>query len=135
MYADKMTESLKYAIDETNRRREKQKAYNALNGITPQSVRSNITDVLDSVYEEDYVTIDTGTSKDTHFVGNNLRSHLDSLNERMRDAAADLEFEEAARLRDELRRLEARELGIDRPGVSAKAKARSGWSQKSKGKS
>jgi len=135
LYADKMTESLKYAIDETNRRREKQKAYNALNGITPQSVRSNITDVLDSVYEEDYVTIDTGTSKDTHFVGNNLRSHLDSLNERMRDAAADLEFEEAARLRDELRRLEARELGIDRPGVSAKAKARSGWSQKSKGKS
>tara|TARA_B100000674_G_C37972968_1_gene977854 strand:- start:75 stop:2192 length:2118 start_codon:yes stop_codon:yes gene_type:complete len=135
LYADKMTESLKYAIDETNRRREKQKAYNALNGITPQSVRSNITDVLDSVYEEDYVTIDTGTSKDTHFVGNNLRSHLDSLNERMRDAAADLEFEEAARLRDELRRLEARELGIDRPGVSAKAKAQSGWSQKSKGKS
>ena len=135
LYADKMTESLKYAIDETNRRREKQKAYNALNGITPQSVRSNITDVLDSVYEEDYVTIDTGTSKDTHFVGNNLRSHLDSLNERMRDAAADLEFEEAARLRDELRRLEARELGIDRPGVSAKARAQSGWSQKSKGKS
>jgi len=132
LYADKMTESLKYALDETNRRREKQMAYNAANGITPQSVRSNITDVLNSVYEEDYITVDTGISNDTHHVGNNLKSHLEALYERMKTAAANLEFEEAARLRDEVRRLEASELGLDKPGVSIKAAVNSGRNLKSK---
>ncbi|MCW8835938.1 MAG: excinuclease ABC subunit UvrB [Rhodospirillales bacterium] len=118
LYADKMTDSLNYAIDETNRRREKQQAYNAANGITPESIKKTITDVIGSVYEHDYVTVDTGASGDTHLTGKSLPEHLKDLDQRMRQAAGNLEFEEAARLRDEIRRLEAMELGLGAPGVA-----------------
>ncbi len=110
LYADNMTRSLEAAIGETNRRREKQQAFNAANGITPATVRARISDVLDSVYEHDRVTVDTGLAEEAHLLGHNLRATIDELDKKMRAAAADLEFEEAARLRDEIRRLEQMEL-------------------------
>jgi len=111
LYADKMTKSLEYAISETNRRREKQKIYNAEHGITPKSIKKNISDILQGVFEKsDHVTVSTAREDGVQYIGNNLKTHLTALEKKMKQAAANLEFEEAARLRDEIKQLEQKEL-------------------------
>ncbi len=112
MYADRMTGSMERAIGETNRRREKQMAYNEEHGITPETVKKNVDDILAGLYEGD-VDMSRVTAKiDKPMHGANLEAHLDGLREQMRKAAENLEFEEAARLRDEIKRLETVDLVV-----------------------
>ncbi|HTG79339.1 MAG TPA: excinuclease ABC subunit UvrB [Sphingomicrobium sp.] len=115
LYADRVTGSMERALAETGRRREKQVEYNEAHGITPASIKSHINDIMSDVTLRDGVLIETGDEERPHLVGHNLRAYIGDLEERMRKAAADLEFEEAARLRDEIRRLEEDELGIPDP--------------------
>ena len=107
LYADKETKSIKKAIQETERRRKIQLDYNKKNKIDAKTVKKEINDILESVYEKDYVKISEGSN-----VGGNLKKHLKALDKKMKEAASNLEFEEAAKIRDEIRKLESTELEI-----------------------
>ncbi len=107
LYADKETKSIKKAIKETERRRNIQLDYNKKNKISATTVKKEISDVLESVYEKDYVKIGTGAN-----VGGNLKKHIKALNKKMKESATNLEFEEAAKIRDEIRKLESTELEV-----------------------
>ncbi|MDB5430691.1 MAG: uvrB [Caulobacter sp.] len=111
LYADRITGSMERAMAETSRRREKQHQFNLANGITPESIKSRIKDILASPYERDHVTVPVGVAEgDKPFMGNNFKATLRDLEARMRAAASNLEFEEAARLRDEVKRLKLMDL-------------------------
>ncbi|WP_375392965.1 excinuclease ABC subunit UvrB [uncultured Sphingomonas sp.] len=111
LYADRITGSMERAMNETGRRREKQEQYNLEHGITPATIRRHIGDIIAHVASKDQVTIEIDDAR-PHMVGHNLRAYIEDLEKKMRKAAADLEFEEAGRLRDEIRQLEGEELGL-----------------------
>ena len=107
LYADKITGSMDRAIGETERRREKQKEYNKENGITPESIKKNIKDILGSIYERDHLEIEAPEFFENGVLfGDNFEKHLKDLNNKMLKFAEDLDFENAAKIRDEIRRLE-----------------------------
>ncbi len=112
MYADSKTKSMKEAINETDRRRTKQLEYNKKNNITPVSIKKNIQEIIENTAEQDHVTIELENTKE--MVGKDLNKHIKNLEKKMNEFASKLEFEEAARLRDEINRLRANEVGLSK---------------------
>ena len=112
LYADKNTESMKKAISETDRRRKIQEIYNLENNITPTTIKRDISNIIDSIYENDRVNVELDSPTDNNLVGNNLKKHIESLRKKMIGFAENLDFEQAARIRDEIKKLESKELEI-----------------------
>jgi excinuclease ABC subunit B len=112
MYADKMTDSMQHAISETDRRRTIQEEYNREHGITPASIVKSIDEEMAAVYNADYVTVPADSEGETFRTHGELEAHLTALQAQMKAAAANLEFEKAASLRDRIKQLRTRELGL-----------------------
>tara|TARA_B100001057_G_scaffold80756_1_gene76042 strand:- start:5607 stop:7616 length:2010 start_codon:yes stop_codon:yes gene_type:complete len=113
LYADKNTESMKKAISETDRRRKIQEIYNLENNITPTTIKRDISNIIDSIYENDRVNVELDSPTDNNLVGNNLKKHIESLRKKMIGFAENLDFEQAAKIRDEIKKLESKELEIN----------------------
>ena len=111
LYGDKVTNSMQYAMNETKRRRQIQERHNKDNGITPQTIKREINQTLENINinEEDIVQ----TNNEYKMIGNNLEKHLKSLRDKMIKYAEDLNFEEAANIRDEIKKLEKKDLGLE----------------------
>jgi excinuclease ABC subunit B len=124
LYADRITGSMARAMMETDRRRAKQEEYNLEHGITPTTIKRNIGDVLADLSMKDGLVVDTGDDETQHLVGHNLKAYIADLEEQMKKAASDLEFETAAAIRDQIRRLEMDELGLPPDARAAAAKGR-----------
>ena len=118
MYADSVTKSMQEAINETQRRRDKQLAFNTSNNITPLSIKKNIEEILETTTEQDHITVELENAKE--LVGKDLAKHIKDLEKKMNEFAAKLEFEDAATLRDEINRLKAREVGIPKKIIGLK---------------
>ena len=116
LYADRITGSMERAIAETDRRRSRQESYNLEHGITPTTIKRNISDVLADVSMRDGVVVDTGDDETPNLVGHNLKAYIADLEKQMQTAAANLDFEIAAAVRDQIRRLEADDLGLPSTG-------------------
>ncbi len=110
MYADNITTSMREAMEETDRRRSKQLEYNEINKITPVSIKKNIQEIIENTAEQDHVTVEIDNAKE--LVGKDLNKHIKTLEKKMNEFASKLEFEDAARLRDEINRLKAKEVGL-----------------------
>ena len=115
LYADKETESIKKAINETSRRRSIQNKFNKENNITPETIKRDISDILETIYENDHVNIELKDGPSKHLVGDNLNKHIKELKKKMTDYADDLDFEQAAKIRDEIKMLENNELELPTP--------------------
>ena len=120
MYADTVTKSMREAIDETERRRDKQLLFNKENNITPLSIKKNIEVILENTAEQDHVTVEIENAKE--LVGKDLTKHIEHLEEKMNNFASKLEFEDAARIRDEINRLKAKEVGLSEKILKFKKK-------------
>jgi excinuclease ABC subunit B len=125
LYADTITGSMERAIRETDRRRKRQEEYNAAHGITPATIKRDISDLLADVSQRDGLIVETGDADTPHLVGHNLKAYIADLEKQMQTAAADLEFETAAAIRDQIRRLEMDELGVPVNDRVAPVKGRS----------